>query len=281
MLAALHGGTEQADGAAAAAARRSDVGEDRELDELAPVQELALARLEAHVREVGHHREPGEEAGDAVLRVGGAREREAGAGGGRLRRVGAAAEGWSAKRPRGARARPGAGRGPRRCGRRARRRALRRGRPCRRQSVFLGRVDDGHGRDRGDLGAERVELVLLAPDEPPALRSSTRAPRSRAPRRRRRRRRRRASPRSCASPRREEKVDRAHVLVLDPEPDRDRERADLLGLADFLRDPEPAERVDHGRARRSDARARPEPGQVRRAAGEGDLADTQEPGWFW
>ena len=96
-------------------ARRTDVGEDRELDELALVHQLARARQQLHVREVGDHREPGEEPCDAVLRVRRADEREARAGRGRLRRVGrwsravgaAASRGSSARRPPAGRARPG------------------------------------------------------------------------------------------------------------------------------------------------------------------------------
>ncbi len=162
----LHeGGTWASAGTAGAGAEPggADVGEDRELDELALVQQLALARLEPHVPEVGDHGEPGEEAGDAVLRVGRAGEREAGSGGRRLRRVGSRRREvrqpdvlGQHERDLAEHAVPGDAAGERR-GERADAGAL-----LGRERVLLGRVDHRHGRNRRDLRPQSVELLLLA-----------------------------------------------------------------------------------------------------------------------
>src|ERR671924_1474500 len=68
-------------------------------------------------------------------------------------------------------------------------------------------------------------------------------------------------------------------LVLDPETDRDGERADRLGVTDALSDPHPRERVADADAHADQAfEVVGEPAEVRGAAGEDDLADAERAG---
>src|SRR5882724_7344198 len=65
-------------------------------------------------------------------------------------------------------------------------------------------------------------------------------------------------------------------LVLDPESDCNGQRADLLGLADLLRDLHPRKRIADSNVHADQAlELAGDPGQVGGAAGQHDLADAQ------